>query len=223
MNIEVNQLIYGYPKGDFTLHVHQLHLAKGSRTALVGPSGSGKTTFLRLLSAITVADPGCVLLNDVDVSRLNDTQRRTLRIQSMGFVFQEFRLLEYLSVEENIRLPYRLHGSLRWNRKTVERRDMLMERAGISQLYSRKVGRLSTGERQRVAVCRALIAQPSLILADEPTGNLDSENKRRVQSLLFAEAERCGATLIVATHDRELLGDFDSTLDLKELQKGGTR
>ncbi len=129
--------------------------------------------------------------------------------------------MEYLSAQENIRLPYRLHGSLAWDDEAEKRRQGLMERAGINPLRLRKVGRLSTGERQRVAVCRALIASPRLILADEPTANLDRENKRRVQSLLFAESQRCGASLIVATHDRELLDAFDSVIHIGDESKGG--
>jgi putative ABC transport system ATP-binding protein len=220
MKIAIKDLVYAYPKGDFTLRLPAMQWPKGSRIALVGPSGSGKTTLLRLLSGITLAGRGSVSLDDVDLAALSDAKRRALRIQSMGFVFQEFRLLDYLNVQENIRLPYRLHGSLEWNAEAEKRRLELMERAGINPLRSRKVGRLSTGERQRVAVCRALIASPTLILADEPTANLDSENKRRVQSLLFAEAQRCGATLLVATHDHELLDAFDTVYHIGDEWKG---
>jgi putative ABC transport system ATP-binding protein len=220
MKIAINDLTYAYPQGDFTLHLPAMQWPNGSRIALVGPSGSGKTTLLHLLSGITLAGQGSVLLDDVDLVALSDAKRRALRIQSMGFVFQEFRLLEYLSVQENIRLPYRLHGSLDWNAAAVKRRLELMERAGISALCSRKVGRLSTGERQRVAVCRALIASPTLILADEPTANLDNDNKKRVQSLLFEEAQRCGATLVLATHDCELLDAFDTVYHIGDKWKG---
>jgi putative ABC transport system ATP-binding protein len=220
MKIAINNLIYQYPKSDFTLRVESLSLAKGSRVAIVGCSGCGKTTLLRLLGGILIAEPGSLFLEEIDVASLSDSQRRALRIQSMGLVFQEFRLLEYLNVQENIRLPYRLHRSLDWGPEVSARRDALMARAAIAQLRVRKVGSLSTGERQRVAVCRALIAAPALILADEPTASLDSENKRRVQALLFSEAERCGATLIVATHDGELLDGYDHVIDLGAYQKG---
>lgn len=218
MDIAVEQLRFAYPGRAFELRIEALRIASGSAAAVVGPSGSGKTTLLRLLAGIHRPSAGEVRVGQVSVGRLSDTQRRAFRIQQVGFVFQDFQLIEYLNVEQNIRLPFRLNRALRWDEAAAKRLEELMGQLGIADKRKRGVERLSQGEKQRVAIARALIAQPRVVLADEPTGNLDGANKRRIVEMLFEQARQRGATLVMVTHDRELLGDFERVIDFEAVQ-----
>jgi len=189
---------------------------RGSKVAVVGPSGSGKTTFLHLVAGISVPRAGRVVTSGVEVTALDDAARRAFRIRNIGLVFQEFELLEYLNVLDNILLPYRIDPVLRLDPGVRERAARLAERVGIGDKLGRFANQLSQGERQRVAVCRALLVEPELLLADEPTGNLDPANKGRVLDILVDHAEESGATLVLVTHDRDLLGRFQRVIDFRE-------
>jgi putative ABC transport system ATP-binding protein len=138
----------------------------------------------------------------------------------MGLVFQEFALLEHLNVLDNVLLPYRITPALRLDAPARRRAGQLIERVGLERQAGRLVTRLSQGERQRVAVCRALVTEPILLLADEPTGNLDPANKFRVLDILRAYAEERDATLLTVTHDHDLLGRFARVIDFKSFQAG---
>ncbi len=201
---------------EFCLRVPQLAVERGSAVAVIGPSGSGKTTLLNLISAIAVPRAGSVVTNGVEVSRLADAARRDFRITNVGLVFQEFELLEYLNVLDNILLPYRINPSLRLDQQVRRRAADLARHVGIEDKLSRFASHLSQGEKQRVAVCRALLPEPSLLLADEPTGSLDPANKHRVLDILFDYAQRHRATLVTVTHDQELLARFDRVIDCKD-------
>ncbi len=218
--IQLAELQFGYREGDFALRVPKLEVRQRERVALIGPSGCGKTTLLHLIAGIAVPESGRVRTNGVDVTALDDDARRDFRIRSIGLVFQEFELLEYLSVLDNILLPYRINPSLRLETPVRERAESLARRVGIGDKLARMATRLSHGEKQRVAVCRALIAEPELILADEPTGNLDPENKNRVLDILINYAEEHAATLLMVTHDRDLLGRFERVIDFKTFRSG---
>jgi putative ABC transport system ATP-binding protein len=187
---------------------------------VIGPSGSGKTTLLHLVAGIATPDAGHIFTAGVEIGALGDAARRELRIRRIGLVFQEFELLEYLSVLDNILLPFRIHPALQLTRSVVQRARALAERVGIADKLSRLAPRLSHGERQRAAVCRALIAEPDLLLADEPTGNLDPTNKTRVLEILLDEAQRRNTTLLTVTHDHDLLGRFQRVIDFRDLFAG---
>jgi ABC-type lipoprotein export system ATPase subunit len=155
--------------------------------------------------------------NGVEVTSLDDSGRRDFRVRNIGLVFQEFELLEYLNVFDNILLPYRISAGLRLHRGVRERAVELARQMGIADKLARFANLLSHGEKQRVAVCRALLAEPDLLLADEPTGNLDPGNKGRVLDLLCDYTDSSGATLVAVTHDHDLLGRFGRVIDFNEL------
>ena len=214
--IEISNLRFRYPEGDFALDIPALEVERGERVAVIGPSGSGKTTLLHLVAGIRTPQAGRVVAREVEVSALDEARRRDFRIRCLGLVFQEFELLEYLTVRDNILLPYRIGRILRLGREVRERAAELARGVGIGDKLDRHPGRLSHGERQRVAVCRALLSEPELLLADEPTGNLDPANKGRVLEILLDYAEGHGATLVTVTHDHDLLPSFGRVIDFKE-------
>lgn len=214
--ISIQNLRFRYSEGDFALHVPELVVEDGERVAVIGPSGSGKTTLLNLIAGIRTPQSGRVMTRETDIGELEDGARRDFRIRHIGLVFQEFELLEYLSVLDNILLPYRINRSLKLTREVRQRAAELAKEVGISGHLGRFVTRLSQGERQRVSVCRALLAQPGLILADEPTGNLDPTNKDRVLDILMEYVDRHEATLVTVTHDHDLLPRFERVVDFRQ-------
>jgi putative ABC transport system ATP-binding protein len=214
--ILVNDLEFRYREGDFSLSVPELSVERSTAAAVIGPSGSGKTTLLNLVAGIAVPSRGRIIIEDVELTRLSDAKRRDFRIQNMGMVFQEFELLEYLSVLDNILLPCRISGALTLDAGVRQRAVELAERVGIGDKLRRYATKLSQGERQRVAVCRALLSKPGLLMADEPTGNLDPSNKDRVLDILFEYARENGATLLTVTHDHDLLPRFDRVIDFRD-------
>jgi len=218
--ISISDLRFRYPEGEFELIVPNLEIETGETVAVIGPSGSGKTTLLHLMAGVRLPQEGSVVTDEVEVTALDDGDRRDFRIRRIGMVFQEFELLEYLSVLENILLPYRINGSLTLDRSVRERAASIAERVGIADKLKRLSTRLSHGEKQRVAVCRALVAEPVLLLADEPTGNLDPTNTQKVLDILLEAAETTEATLVTVTHDHELLPRFDRSIDIMDLVVG---
>jgi len=218
--IHIRELGFRYGEGDFRLSIPELRVEAGERVAVVGPSGSGKTTLLHLVAGIALPGRGAVETDGVEVSALEDSARRSFRIRRVGLVFQEFELLEHLDVCDNILLPYRLHPALRLEPAVRERARALAQSVGVASQLSRPASRLSQGEKQRVAVCRALLTQPRLLLADEPTGNLDPANKGRVLDILLYYAEATDATLLTVTHDRDLLPRFERVIDFRDFHGG---
>jgi ABC-type lipoprotein export system ATPase subunit len=177
---------------------------RGATLAVVGRSGSGKSTLLNLAGGIDLPSAGRVLVGGEDLGALGDQRRTLLRRATIGFVFQFFHLLPHLSVADNVALPAWIAGS-----RTAAVRGRvgeLLARVGLADRAGDPVQKLSGGEMQRVAICRALLARPALLLADEPTGSLDEENGRRVMDLLLQLAREEGSTLLVATHSLELAG-----------------
>lgn len=218
--IDLDDIVFRYgptPDGGFELRVPTLRVATGDRCALIGPSGSGKTTLLHLIAGIALPERGRIVVDGVDVASHGDAERRRFRIERLGLVFQEFALLEHLSVLDNVLLPFRIHPALSLDTAARERAATLLERVGLADRAQRLVPRLSQGERQRVAVCRALVTEPHLLLADEPTANLDPDNKFRVLDLLIDDAAARDATLLAVTHDHDLLDRFERTIDFREL------
>jgi len=214
--INVQSLDFRYPAGDFHLSIADFKIAQGEKVAVIGPSGSGKTTLLNLIAGIIHPKVGTIQVGNVLVDRLNDAQRRRFRITNIGFVFQDFELLEYLSVLDNILHPYRISKALKLSQEVRERATQLAEQMAIADKLKRSVGNLSQGERQRVAICRAMLTNPDLILADEATGNLDPKNKTHILELLFKSVADNKATLLAVTHDHELLPHFDRVVDFQQ-------
>jgi putative ABC transport system ATP-binding protein len=211
--VSIEGLDFAYRAGGFHLRVPGFAVGEGERVAVVGPSGSGKTTLLNLIAGLAVPDAGRVTVAGVDVSALPDAGRRRFRAAHVGFVFQDFALLDYLTARQNILYPYRITGSRPPDAAARARAEALAEASGLAGKLDRRPGALSRGEQQRVAICRALVMRPRLILADEATGNLDPETKGLILDLLFSRAAEAGAAVLAVTHDHDLLPRFDRVVD----------
>lgn len=219
--LHIQGLEFGYAHSDFRLSVSSLRVDARERVAVIGPSGSGKTTLLNLIAGIFVPDHGEITVGSVQVNALGDAGRRDFRITNIGFVFQDFELLDYLSVLDNILHPYRITRALKLGNDVRGRAVALAEQMGIDKYLKRRPGELSQGEKQRAAICRALLVQPKLVLADEATGNLDPENKTHILDLLFASLAERDATLLAVTHDHDLLTRFDRVVDFRQFREPG--
>lgn len=215
--VRLRDVVHAYPVGGFELRVRDFQIATGERIAVVGPSGSGKTTLLNLIAGLIPPKSGRLEVLGFRVDQLNEAERQELRLLRIGLVFQEFELLEYLDALDNVLLPYRLSPVLRLDRDVRDRAATLLRGMGMESKLDRFPGHLSQGERQRVAVARALVTNPALVLADEPTGNLDAENRDRIAELLFGYAEQTGSPLVVVTHDPELADRFTRRLSVEDL------
>lgn len=210
--LSLESVRFAHSDGGFQLTVDALTIARGERVACIGPSGSGKTTLAHLMTGILLPDKGSVRLDGQDLSSLPDSDRRALRISRVGMVFQQFALLDHLTGLENILLPYHISAALTLDGDARARGRELARTMGIDHALSRRPQRLSQGERQRLAICRALVTEPGLVIADEPTGNLDPQATDATLDLLMVEVTRRQATLLVVTHDRALLSRFDRVL-----------
>lgn len=191
-----------------------LRLEAGTLAALVGPSGSGKSTLLNLIGLLDEADSGQILVDDRLVSALNATDAARLRNELIGFVFQSFHLLSRLTAWENVALPLFHRGVGRAERKA--RALNMLERVGLSDRVDHRPEQMSGGQRQRVAIARALVGEPRLILADEPTGNLDSVTGLQVMDLLRALNGDLGVTILMVTHDRDMAKLCDRVIEIRD-------
>lgn len=214
--IVATALDFVYPGAPFQLSTAPFSVARGEAVAIVGPSGSGKSTLLSLLSGTLVPQGGSVTVDGVELSAQNEPARRAFRLARIGQVFQRVELLEYLSLEENILLPLRL-ADMRLAPAHRSRAAGLLARVGLADKTKRKPGTLSQGERQRAGICRALIAAPPLVLADEPTSSLDGASAGPVLDLFFQLVKEEGATLVCLTHDRAILPRFGRVMAMEEL------
>ena len=208
--VELRQLSKTYREGEaerVVLRDVSLTLAAGEIVVLVGRSGSGKSTLLNLIAGIDRPTAGSVAVNGTDLTALDEQARTRFRRRHIGFVFQFFNLIPILTVEENLLLPLDLNG--RADDKGVARARALLERVGLAGRGDSFPERLSGGEQQRVAIARALIHEPDVILADEPTGNLDADTAANVLDLLDKLAREAGRTVLMATHSREVIGVAD--------------
>ncbi|AMB88044.1 ABC transporter [Pseudomonas agarici] len=188
-------------EGELTiLHPLSLTLNKGDSLAIVGASGSGKSTLLGLLAGLDLPSSGEVTLAGRALSSLDEDQRARIRAEHVGFVFQSFQLLDSLNALENVMLPLELDG----RHDARERARHLLERVGLGQRLTHSPRQLSGGEQQRVAIARAFAAEPEVLFADEPTGNLDSHTGERISDLLFELNKERGTTLVLVTHDERL-------------------
>lgn len=193
------------------LNAVSFHLNAGESLAITGPSGSGKTTLLGLLAGLDGASSGSIKIADSALEQLNEDGRSALRLHKMGFVFQNFQLLPNLTALENVMVPLELLGK----KKVADASRKILEEVGLSHRFNNYPSQLSGGEQQRVAIARAFVHNPQILMADEPTGNLDSETSAVIESLLFKLNKEQGTTLIIVTHDPELANKADHVLKLK--------
>src|SRR5690349_8122161 len=194
------------------LHPLSLSIASGRFLAIVGPSGSGKSTLLGLLAGLDAPSTGEILVDDVDITRLTEDRLARLRGEKIGFVFQFFHLVPSLTAFENILVPMEIAG----RRDAVARARQLLDEVGLSDRGHHYPSQLSGGEQQRVAIARALANDPPIVLADEPTGNLDSSTGRHIMELLLSVRRTRKSTLVLVTHDPALAGLADTRLTLRD-------
>ncbi|MEQ9409645.1 MAG: ABC transporter ATP-binding protein [Fuerstiella sp.] len=214
--IRIRNLAFAYAQSVFDLQIDELQIQASSATAMVGPSGSGKTTLLNIIAGILSPDSGCVSVMETDLAGLSDAARRRFRLKNIGLVFQEFELIDYLNVLDNVLLPCRVDRAFPLTSDRRDRAAGLIEDVGLKDHLKKSVTRLSQGERQRVAICRALLMRPPLLLADEPTGNLDPVTSDQIVKLLLRAVQDEGTTLLMVTHNHSLLHHFSRTIDFAE-------
>ena len=193
-----------------------LHIDKGEVVSIVGPSGAGKTTLLQIIGTLDRPDAGTITIDGIDVSKLSSKKLSDFRNQHIGFVFQFHQLLPEFTAIENIMIPAYIAGVS--HREARQRAEELLEFMGLSDRASHKPNELRGGEKQRVAVARALMNHPAVILADEPSGSLDSKNKEELHQLFFDLRDKFGQTFVIVTHDEQLASITDRTIHMRDGQ-----
>lgn len=190
-----------------------LEIPRGQFVAIMGASGSGKSTLLGLLAGLDTPTTGSIVLDGTDIANLAEDELARVRGRKVGFVFQSYQLIPTLTAEENVLLPHELSGA---NGNGGQRARDLLKQVGLADRVDHYPVQLSGGEQQRVALARAFMTKPPILMADEPTGNLDSTNGRQVLDLLLSMNRQEGATLVMVTHDKELAGYADRTITLRD-------
>ena len=215
MALHLHDLHFQYGSGEGRVTVRELTVQAGEAVAIVGPSGAGKTTLLRLIAGLLEPQRGRIHFEEQDLRALSPQGRRQFRLNRVGVVFQDFALLDYLTVAENLVLPQALGGGASDSHRAKAR--SLAEQLEVARYWDKRSGQLSQGERQRVAIARALVHDPKLILADEPTASLDSRRKEVAAGLMLNNVRERKAVLLMVTHDPELLPLFDRVVNLEDL------
>jgi putative ABC transport system ATP-binding protein len=215
--IEMQNIQKDYHLGETLVHALKgvdLTIDEGEFVAVWGPSGSGKTTLMNLIGTIDEPSAGQILINGQETVSLSDNQRTTLRNRTIGFVFQGFNLIPVLSALENVMLPLQIKGDS--TSKAKENARHRLNEVGLSDFSHHRPDKLSGGQQQRVAIARALVTGPSLVIADEPTANLDSDTSRKIIGLMRNLNKEKGATFIFSTHDQRLLDQCDRLIKLED-------
>lgn len=221
--IEIRDLRYSYANDKVpTLNIPEFSVVRGEQLFLYGPSGTGKTTLLEVLSGVLRPTQGSLKVLGCDFIQMSDAERDAFRAEHMGYVFQNFNLIPYLSVQENIQLPLHLSAARRARLGSVDAEMViraLCGNLGIADLISKKVGELSVGQQQRVAVARALLGKPDILLADEPTSALDADHREKFLNLMFELSELYGTTVVFVSHDRSIEKLFSRSISLESINK----
>lgn len=207
--ISIKDLQFEYADSSFSMNVKKLSFEKGESIAVRGPSGSGKSTFLSLLAGEIKADSGEISYEGCQYSKLSVNRLKKLRLKKFGVIFQQPRLIEWMSVKDNILLPVKLSGT---QENTAEHLKDLTDELEITNLMNKDAGKLSLGEQMRVSIIRSLIKKPEIILADEPTASLDSKLQAKAIELLIRESKKTATTLILVSHDDLILKQMDRSL-----------
>jgi putative ABC transport system ATP-binding protein len=220
--VRLQNLVFGYNPKTPVLRVDELVVEMGKRVFLYGPSGSGKTTLLGLITGILQPQQGSCMVLGKELTKMSMSARDQHRGSEMGYIFQSFNLIPYLTVRQNVALPCQVHKG-RHNRIVAptlrEEVERLVKRLGLEAKLDRNVKKLSTGEQQRVAIARSVIGKPSLVIADEPTSSLDSDRRQAFLELLFEVCDEAQATLIFVSHDRSLMDRFDERIPLSKISQ----
>lgn len=221
--IEIKDLHFTYDgQSKPTLMIPDFSVSKGEELFLYGPSGTGKTTLLECLAGVLKPTSGSLKILGQEMTTLSAADRDAFRAEHMGYVFQSFNLIPYLSVRENIELPIHLSSARKARLGSVDTEMViraLCGNLGIGDLLDKKVTELSVGQQQRVAVARALLGKPDLLLADEPTSALDADHREKFLKLLFELAELYGTTVVFVSHDRSIENLFSRTLSLQTINR----
>lgn len=224
--VAIKGLSFAWPKGSFSLNIESFKVGAGERVFISGPSGCGKSTFLSLIAGILVPAKGEIVIDGQSLSLLSGPKRDKLRGDKLGFIFQQFNLVPYLNVIENVTLPCRFSrvrdsaAASAFGGSTQAARE-LVARLGMGEdLLGRPVSRLSVGQQQRVATARALMGRPPLLVADEPTSALDTDLRLSFLRLLAQECQAAGSALLFVSHDRSLAGELDRSVDFNDLNGG---
>lgn len=221
--IEIRDLQFSYSgQTTPTLSIPEFSVVRGEELFLYGPSGTGKTTLLEMFSGVLKPTKGSLKILGCDFVKMSDAERDSFRAEHMGYVFQNFNLINYLSVQENIELPLHLSAARRARLGSVDTEMViraLCGNLGIADLLGKKVGELSVGQQQRVAVARALLGKPDLLLADEPTSALDADHRERFLKLMFELSELYGTTVVFVSHDRSIEKLFSRSISLDSINK----
>ncbi|MDH3973238.1 MAG: ABC transporter ATP-binding protein [Deltaproteobacteria bacterium] len=215
--LSIKDITHNYQEGDKVRHVLKnlnLQVSRSESVALLGQSGSGKSTLLNLISGIDYPASGDISIDGISLTGLNEKERTLFRRKNIGFVYQFFNLIPTLTVEENLLLPLELNGIK--GREAIEKGLVLLGRVGLEDRRGSFPDRLSGGEQQRLAIARALVHDPLLVLADEPTGNLDSERGKLILGLLDELVRASGKTMIIVTHSREVASTADRIVTMKD-------
>ena len=216
--IQIKDLRFRYRPEQLVLDLPELNVAASEKVFLFGPSGSGKSTLLEILAGVQVPQSGTLIIGETTVTNLSPTQKDQFRAKNIGYIFQSFNLIPYLSVTENIMLPL-VFNSRSSGEQFASRCDELCETLGIADLKNRKATDLSVGQQQRVAAARAMLLKPKLILADEPTSALDFDHREKFLQVIFRLCQENGSTLVFVSHDRSIAQMFDRQLNLLELNR----
>ena len=218
--IHLQNIRFRWPEQDNDLlNIPELVVTKGEHLFIQGPSGSGKTTLLNLITGISVPDAGSVMVLDTPLERLSNSRRDQFRADHLGVIFQQFNLLPYLSLLENVQLPCGFSHRKKANAGDMQETALrLLAHLRIPEsLLNKPISKLSVGQQQRTAVARALIGNPEIVIADEPTSALDSDNRDRFLDLLFQETEEQGSTLIFVSHDQHIANQFEHVIELTQI------